>query len=91
MRFLTGSLMAAALGALLAFGCLWSGARSEVPALDTVLIGDVPEVVATAKRPVGMMPEVVVFANRMPEVVVRAAPVPATGLLSAVPSSLRVN
>ncbi len=44
-------------------------ARGTVP----VLPGDVPEVVVTAERPAGLMPEVVVSANRMHEVVVRAS------------------
>ena len=38
----------------------------------SVLPGDVPEVVVTAERPAGLMPEVVVRACWMPEVVVSA-------------------
>ena len=74
------------------------GTRAGVPARDTIRIGDnsvmslrgdVPEVVVTAERPDWLMPEVVVSANRMSEVVVRASRSPVA--LSALPSSGFVN
>jgi hypothetical protein len=73
MRLLTSSLMAALLVALLVAGGVWLGIRSGLsdnPVMS--LRGDVPEVVVTAERPGWLMPEVLVVANRMPEVVVRA-------------------
>jgi len=78
--------MVVALVGLLAAGGARHGTNSGVPAWDTIRIennsvmsppvmsrrGDVPEVVVTAERPAWVMPEVLVSANRMPEVVVRA-------------------
>jgi len=63
--------MAAALVILLMAGHTGVCRTPEAQAASAML-GDVPEVVATAERPAGMMPEVVVGANRMPEVVVRS-------------------
>jgi len=71
MRLLTNSLMAAALVILLLAG--YAGIyRTPDAQAASAMLGDVPEVVATAERPAWVMPEVVVGANRMPEVVVRA-------------------
>lgn len=52
-------------------------------------LGDVPEVVVTAERPAGLMPEVVVRANLMAEVVAHASR--STAALSALPSASSVN
>ena len=73
MRLLTSSLIAVVLVALLVAGGARLGTRSGLtnnPVMS--LRGDVPEVVVTAQRPGRLMPEVLVVANRMPEVVVRA-------------------
>ncbi len=85
MRLLTGSLIAVALVALLVAGGAEvvqapAGKTGDSPSEQRltccgtvpVLPGDVPEVVVTAERPAWVMPEVLVSANRMPEVVVRA-------------------
>ena len=71
MRLLTSSLMAVVLVALLAAGYAGIARTPDAQAASAVL-GDVPEVVATAERPAWVMQEVLVCANRMPEVVVRA-------------------
>ena len=71
MRLLTSSLIAAALVILLMAGHTGVYRTPEAQAASAVL-GDVPEVVVTAQRPGRLMPEVLVVANRMPEVVVRA-------------------
>ncbi len=83
MRLLTSSLVAVVVGALLVAGGAGiaqapTGKAGTVPRSTRtcgtvpVLPGDVAEVVATAKRPAWVLPEVLVCANRMPEVVVRA-------------------
>ena len=71
MRLLTSSLIAAALVILLMVGHTGVYRTPDAQA-GSAILGDVPEVVATAERPAWVMPEVVVGANRMPEVVVRA-------------------
>ncbi len=72
----TGSLLAVSLVALLTIGSGGSGSGVEAT--------------ATAGRPDGMMPEVVVFANQMPEIVVRATSArPAS--LSLLPASLPLD
>ena len=70
---------------------------SERPARGTVPVyadksprGDVPEVVVAAGRPGWLMPEVVVSANRMPEVVVHASWSPAP-VAAAIPQASFVN
>ncbi len=71
MRLLASSLMAIALVALLLAG--YAGiTRRPVAQNAPVTLGDVPEVVVTAERPVLVTPEVVVKASRMPPFVVRS-------------------
>ena len=61
---------------LLTAGCQ---TMAQVPAgRDVDYSGDVAEVVVTAERPARLMPEVVVSANRLAEVVVYATWSPAT-------------
>lgn len=60
---------------------------SDIPVMSRR--GDVAEVVATAERPAGLMPEVVARANLMSEVVAHASR--ASVALSALPSALPVN
>ncbi|MBN2466398.1 hypothetical protein JXD38_12330 [candidate division WOR-3 bacterium] len=74
MRLLAGSSMTLALVALLATAGSRLGTRSGLS--DNPVMsrrGDVPEVVVTAERPDWLMPEVVVPANQIPEVVVRGS------------------
>ncbi len=77
MRLLTGSLLAVFLVALLTIGSGGSGSGVEAT--------------ATTGRPDGMMPEVVVFANQMPEIVVRATSARPAASLSVLPSSLPLD
>jgi hypothetical protein len=64
-------------------------ARTPVARSATAGLGDVPEVVVTAERPAGLMPEVVVRANLMTEVVAYASR--STAEFSALPSALSFN
>ncbi len=75
MRLLTSSLVAVVVIALVVGGARLGtrSGSSDNPVMSRR--GDVPEVVATAARPAWLMPEVLVCANRMPEVVVRATSV----------------
>jgi hypothetical protein len=66
------------------------GTRSEMSDIPVMsLRGDVAEVVVTAERPAGLMPEVVARANLTSEVVAQASR--STAALSALPSALSVN
>jgi len=88
MRYLLlGLLMLAAGTALLTAGCQ---TMAQVPTGNTDdYSGDVAEVVVTAERPARLMSEVVVSANRLPEVVVYATWSPAT--FAATPQPSLVN
>jgi hypothetical protein len=104
MRYmLTGLLILVAAIALLATGCertalAPAGKAGDSPRFAStrggtvpVLPGDVAEVVVTAERPAGLMPEVVARANQMPEVVVHAAWSSVPLALSASPPAAFVN
>ena len=75
-RLLNGSVMLLAAVALLATGCdsqvrvqkEWSPEENDPSSYRDA----VAEVVVTAERPAGLMPEVMVIASAMPEVVVHA-------------------
>ncbi len=94
-HLLTGSLILMAAVALLATGYdketrapkEWTPSTAG-PGMEQY---DIAEVVVTAERPAGMMPEVVASANLMPEVTVHASWVPAPVALSAPPSPAFVN
>jgi hypothetical protein len=92
-HLMTGSLILMAAVALLAVGC---NNQARVPKgwtpTDTDPAGcreTVAEVIVTAERPAWVMPEVVVRANLMTEVVVHASAAPV--ILSALPSALYAN
>lgn len=89
MRYLlSGLLILVAAAALLTVGCQ---TMAQVPTGNTAdYSGDVAEVVVTAERPPRLMPEVVVSANRLPEVGVYATWSPAT-LAAATPQASFVN
>jgi hypothetical protein len=91
-RILTGSLILMAAVALLATGCEKVAQAPDEQGPGDSYPGsyreDVAEVVVTAERPDWLMPDVVVCASEMPEVVVHAS-VPVA--LSALPSALSVN
>jgi hypothetical protein len=92
-HLMTGSLILMAAVALLATGC---DNQARAPKEWTPGEADpagyrdpVAEVIVTAERPAWMMPEVVVRANLMTEVVVHASAAPV--ILSALPSALYAN
>ena len=76
-NLLTGSLILMAAVALLATGCdnqAWAPKEWNPGEADPAGYREaVAEVVVTAERPAWLMPEVVVSANSMPEVVVHAS------------------
>jgi hypothetical protein len=92
---LTGSLILLAVVALLAAGCdkqarapkEWNPGGSDPAGYREA----VAEVVVTAERPAWVMPEVVVSANLMAEVVACASRTPAPVALSALPLRLSAN
>ena len=92
-NLLTGSLILMAAVALLATGCdnqAWAPKEWNPGEADPAGYREaVAEVVVTAERPAGLMPEVVVRANLMSEVVAHASGAPV--ILSALPSVTSVN